>query len=165
MGGDALGVPPTFSPLTHLYRSRPLTGNACSSLPVPFIKEQPQNQFWLQGHVWHLGLLETISCPRSTNGGWRRGRGWGAGEQLGPLPTAKLDRSYPASPRVPQWGWVPGAHSGCLFENTPLTGFLLLSTSCPHFFANVLGYHIPKQHSRPHLDRIWSPQGKPKVKT
>jgi len=75
----------------------------------------------------------------------------------------KLYRSYPASPRVPQWGWAPGAHSGCLFENIPLTGFPLLSTSCPHFFANVLGYRIPRQHSSPHLDRIWSPQGKPKV--
>ena len=41
MGGDALGVPPTFSPLTHLYRSRPLTGNARSSLPVPWLKRLP----------------------------------------------------------------------------------------------------------------------------
>lgn len=84
------------------------------------------------------------------------GGGVGSGEQPGPLPIAGISCTEVIQ-HLPEFPSEAGHQvltvDACL-RTLPWTGFPLLSTSCPHFFANVLGYHIPRQHSSPHLDHI-----------
>lgn len=73
-----------------------------------------------------------------------------------------VDRSYPALSKVPQWGWARCSQWMLVWEHSldcfPATLYFIIPLLC-----HVLGYHIPRRHSIPHLDCIWSPQGKPKV--